>query len=155
MKLGGKVAVITGGNSGIGLATAREFKANGAKVAIFGRNQQTLKHAAAGLGGEVLAVQGDVRKLADLERLFELQRSSARLTFSSPTPASRNLRPWPFSRRSCSTNSVTYSSRACFLRCRRRCLICATARRSYSSGRAIRTRWAAPGESFNSSAPQS
>ncbi len=63
------MAVITGGNSGIGLATAREFLANGAQVAIFGRNRQTLQQAALGLGGDVLAVQGDVRKLADLDRL--------------------------------------------------------------------------------------
>ena len=71
MRLAGRVAVITGGNSGIGLATAREFKANGAKLVIFGRSQQTLDQAAASLGSDVLAVQGDVRKLADLERLFE------------------------------------------------------------------------------------
>lgn len=71
MKLEHRVAVITGGNSGIGLATAREFVANGAKVAIFGRQHQTLKQAAAELGRNALAVQGDVRKLDDLERLFE------------------------------------------------------------------------------------
>jgi NAD(P)-dependent dehydrogenase (short-subunit alcohol dehydrogenase family) len=71
MRLAGKVAVITGGNSGIGLATAREFKANGAKVVIFGRSQQTLDDAAASLGAEALAVQGDVRKLADVQRLFD------------------------------------------------------------------------------------
>jgi NAD(P)-dependent dehydrogenase (short-subunit alcohol dehydrogenase family) len=70
MKLAGKVAVITGGNSGIGLAAAREFLANGAKVVIFGRNQRTLDTAGASLRGEVLSVQGDVRKLGDLERLF-------------------------------------------------------------------------------------
>ena len=70
MKLGNKVAVITGGNSGIGLATAREFVANGAKVAIFGRDRATLDKAAAELGADALAVQGDVRKLADLDRLF-------------------------------------------------------------------------------------
>ena len=49
-KLQGKITVITGGNSGIGLATAREFKANGAIVVIFGRSRQTLDEAAAALG---------------------------------------------------------------------------------------------------------
>jgi NAD(P)-dependent dehydrogenase (short-subunit alcohol dehydrogenase family) len=71
MRLQGKVAVITGGNSGIGLATAREFEANGAKVAIFGRNQQTLNQAVSSLGPEAMAVLGDVRNLGDLEKLFE------------------------------------------------------------------------------------
>ncbi len=71
MKLRDKVAVITGGNSGIGLATAREFMANGAKIVIFGRNRQTLDQAAASLGADVLAVQGDVRKLTDIDRLFQ------------------------------------------------------------------------------------
>jgi NAD(P)-dependent dehydrogenase (short-subunit alcohol dehydrogenase family) len=71
MKLKDRVAVITGGNSGIGLATAREFKANGAKVVIFGRSRQTLDQAAASLGSDVLTVQGDVRNLGDLERLFK------------------------------------------------------------------------------------
>lgn len=71
MKLQDKVAVITGGNSGIGLATAHEFKVNGAKVAIFGRNKQTLDQAATALGDDTLAVQGDVRELGDLQRLFE------------------------------------------------------------------------------------
>jgi NAD(P)-dependent dehydrogenase (short-subunit alcohol dehydrogenase family) len=71
MKLQDKVAVITGGNSGIGLATAREFKANGAKVVIFGRSPQTLDRAAASLGSDVLPVRGDVRKFGDIDSLFE------------------------------------------------------------------------------------
>jgi NAD(P)-dependent dehydrogenase (short-subunit alcohol dehydrogenase family) len=71
VKLAGKVAVITGGNSGIGLATAKMFIANGAKVSIFGRNRQTLDEAARDLGGDTLAVQGDVRQLADIDRLFK------------------------------------------------------------------------------------
>ena len=71
MKLYKKVAVVTGGNSGIGLAIAREFRTNGAKLVIFGRSRQTLDEAAQTLGGDVLAVQGDVRKLHDLDSLFE------------------------------------------------------------------------------------
>lgn len=71
MKLQNKVAVVTGGNSGIGLAIAREFKSNGAKLVIFGRSRQTLDQAAQTLGGGVLAVQGDVRKIDDFDSLFE------------------------------------------------------------------------------------
>jgi len=70
MKLRNRVAVITGGNSGIGLATAREFVAEGAAVAIFGRDRRTLEQAARELGGGTLAVKGDVRNLADLDDLF-------------------------------------------------------------------------------------
>ena len=69
-KLKGKVAVITGGNSGIGLATAREFVEHGAKVAISGRDQKTLDEAAKQLGSDVLAVRADVAKLADIDKLF-------------------------------------------------------------------------------------
>ncbi len=71
MKLKGKVAVITGGNSCIGLGTAHEFKAQGAKVAIFGRTQKTLEDAVQTIGNGTLAVQGDVTHLADLDRLYQ------------------------------------------------------------------------------------
>ncbi len=71
MKLIGKVAVVTGGNSGIGLATAQEFKAQGAKVAIFGRSQKTLDEAVHTIGEGTLAVRGDVTNLADFNRLYE------------------------------------------------------------------------------------
>ena len=71
MKLAGKVAVITGGNSGIGLAIAQEFTQQGAEVVIFGRNAQTLDEAIQHIGNGTLAVQGDVTKLADLERLYQ------------------------------------------------------------------------------------
>ena len=69
-KLEGKVAVITGGNSGIGLATAELFRAEGAKLGLFGRDSASLQNAAIRLGGNVLAVQGDVCRTADLERLY-------------------------------------------------------------------------------------
>ncbi len=71
MKLKGKVAVITGGNSGIGLATAQEFKAQGAEVVIFGRTQKTREDAVHTIGNGTLAVQGDVTQLADLDRLYQ------------------------------------------------------------------------------------
>ncbi len=69
-KLGGKVAVITGGNSGIGLATAKEFSRHGAKVVLSGRDERTLAEAATSLGGQALAVRADVSRLADLDKLF-------------------------------------------------------------------------------------
>lgn len=68
MKLTNKTALITGGNSGIGLATARLFLAEGARVAIAGRNQKTLDAAAAELGNGVLAIQADVTDVEATER---------------------------------------------------------------------------------------
>jgi NAD(P)-dependent dehydrogenase (short-subunit alcohol dehydrogenase family) len=66
----GKVVAITGGNSGIGLATARLFREEGAKVAIAGRDQKTLDEAAKFIGGDTLAVKADVSKLDDIDKFF-------------------------------------------------------------------------------------
>jgi len=65
-----KVAVITGGNSGIGFGIAQEFKNEGVKGAIVGRNKETLATAAAQLGDGFIAINADVTNLADLERVF-------------------------------------------------------------------------------------
>lgn len=65
-----KVAVVTGGNSGIGLATAKQFRDEGAHVAISGRSQKTLDEAAKELGKDALVVQADVSKAADTEKFF-------------------------------------------------------------------------------------
>jgi len=69
-RLTGRVAVVTGGNSGIGMATARLFRAEGAKVAISGRDQKTLDEAVRAIGGNVIGIRSDVSKLADIEKLF-------------------------------------------------------------------------------------
>lgn len=69
-KLEGKVAVVTGGNSGIGLATAKRFVAEGANVFITGRRQSELDSAVKEIGKNVTAIQGDVSNPADLDRLF-------------------------------------------------------------------------------------
>jgi NAD(P)-dependent dehydrogenase (short-subunit alcohol dehydrogenase family) len=66
----GKTVVVTGGNSGIGLATARLFHEQGAKVAISGRDQKTLDEAVKIIGADTLAVKADVSKLADIDKLF-------------------------------------------------------------------------------------
>lgn len=70
-RLDGKVAVVTGGNSGIGLAIARVFRREGASVAIFGRNPVTLRRAASELGGDTLAVEGDATAVDDLVGLCD------------------------------------------------------------------------------------
>jgi NAD(P)-dependent dehydrogenase (short-subunit alcohol dehydrogenase family) len=69
-KLEGKVALVTGGNSGIGLATARRFVEEGAFVFITGRRQEELDAAVREVGRNVAAVRGDVSNLADLDRLY-------------------------------------------------------------------------------------
>jgi NAD(P)-dependent dehydrogenase (short-subunit alcohol dehydrogenase family) len=69
-RLAGKVAVVTGGNSGIGLATAQRFAAEGAHVFVTGRRQQELDAAVRKIGHGAVGIQGDVSKLADLDRLF-------------------------------------------------------------------------------------
>jgi len=69
-KLTGKTAVITGGNDGIGRATAQLFTEEGANVVIFARRQDKLDEVVAELGENALGVRGDVRNLADLENLF-------------------------------------------------------------------------------------
>ncbi|WP_017814562.1 SDR family NAD(P)-dependent oxidoreductase [Paenibacillus shenyangensis] len=71
-KFEGKVAVITGGTSGIGLATAQRFVAEGAYVFITGRRQSELDAAVKLIGDQVTGVQGDVSNLQDLDRLFDM-----------------------------------------------------------------------------------
>jgi NAD(P)-dependent dehydrogenase (short-subunit alcohol dehydrogenase family) len=79
-KLGGKIALITGGTSGIGLATAQRFVNEGAYVFITGRDQSRLDEAVKKIGSNVSGVQGDVANLKDLDRLFaQIQKEKGRL----------------------------------------------------------------------------
>jgi NAD(P)-dependent dehydrogenase (short-subunit alcohol dehydrogenase family) len=76
----GKVAVVTGGNSGIGLAAAKAYAREGARVAIFGRDKTTLEQARRDIGPDTIAVQGDIAKLADIDRLIgEVKAKAGRI----------------------------------------------------------------------------
>lgn len=70
-RFGNKVVVVTGGTSGIGLATAKAFVAEGASVFITGRRQDALDAAVKAIGGRITGVQGDMGKLADIDRLYD------------------------------------------------------------------------------------
>ena len=76
-KLAGKIALVTGGSSGLGLATALRFADEGARVFITGRRQSELDAAVAQIGVEAVGVQGDIAKLDDLDRLFDVIRQKA------------------------------------------------------------------------------
>ncbi len=78
-KLQGKVAVITGGTTGIGLSTAKLFVKEGAYVFITGRRQKELDDAVKAIGSSVTGVQGDISKLADLDRLYEAVATKGRI----------------------------------------------------------------------------
>jgi NAD(P)-dependent dehydrogenase (short-subunit alcohol dehydrogenase family) len=79
-KLAGKVALVTGGNGGLGLAAAKRFVAEGATVYITGRRQQELDSAVREIGAGVVGIQGDIANLADLDRMFAtIRERSGRL----------------------------------------------------------------------------
>jgi NAD(P)-dependent dehydrogenase (short-subunit alcohol dehydrogenase family) len=88
--------LVTGGNSGIGLATAKAFQREGAKVVITGRNPETLNKAAEEIGGDVIALRGDVSDLGHLDEVFEKIRAEhgrldvifANAGVAVPTPVS-------------------------------------------------------------------
>jgi NAD(P)-dependent dehydrogenase (short-subunit alcohol dehydrogenase family) len=76
-RLVGKVALVTGGSSGLGLATAQRFATEGAQVFITGRRKDELDHAVEHLGHGVVGVQGDISNMADLDRLYEVIKEKA------------------------------------------------------------------------------
>ena len=77
MKLQNKIAVITGGNSGIGLATAHELKQQGARIVIIGRKPEAVATAAQEIGGDTIGLVADVSRVADLEKAFQAVKEKA------------------------------------------------------------------------------
>ena len=87
-KLEGKVAVITGGSSGMALASAKRFVEEGAYVFITGRRQEALDEAVKMIGGNVTGVRGDAANLDDLDRLFDtVKREKGRIDVLLRAPA--------------------------------------------------------------------
>jgi NAD(P)-dependent dehydrogenase (short-subunit alcohol dehydrogenase family) len=112
--LNGKVAVITGGSAGIGLAAAKRLAGEGVLVFLFARRQAELDRASAEIGPSAVAVRGDVSNLKDLDRLYDIvrERGLAGSTSSSPTPACLTLSRSGGSPRSRLTACSTSTSRA-------------------------------------------
>ena len=94
-KLDGKIALITGGNSGIGLATAKRFVTEGAYVFITGRRKAELEAAVKEIGDNAAGISGDVSNLADLDELFaRIKEEKGASMFCSQMPALRNTPLW-------------------------------------------------------------
>ena len=107
-KLEGRIAVITGGTEGIGLATAKLFVEEGAYVFITGRRQKELDEAVKAIGTNVSGVQGDVAQLADLDRLYgTVAKMKVRIDIVFANAAWANLFPLGPSPKSISTNYST------------------------------------------------
>jgi NAD(P)-dependent dehydrogenase (short-subunit alcohol dehydrogenase family) len=124
-KLEGKIALITGGNSGIGLATAKQFVNEGAYVFITGRREPELAAAVKEIGRNATGVQGDVSNLADLDRLFaQIKREKGRLDIVFANAGVATYARSARSLRSTMTPSSISMSKVCFSRCRRRFRCC-------------------------------
>jgi NAD(P)-dependent dehydrogenase (short-subunit alcohol dehydrogenase family) len=107
-KLEGKSTLITGGSTGIGLATAKQFLNEGAYVFITGRRDPELAAAVKEIGRNVAGVQGDVSNLGDLDRLFaQIKREKGKLDIVFANAGGASSPPWPRSLRSITTRSLT------------------------------------------------
>src|SRR5579872_1084288 len=106
-KLHGKVAVITGGTTGIGLAAAKLFVKEGAYVFVMGRRQKELDEAVKAIGSNVTGIQGDIAKLTDLDRLYEAVKTKGRIDVVFANAGVAEFAPLGRFRRSISTSFST------------------------------------------------
>lgn len=122
-----KVVIVTGGTSGIGLATAKAFADEGAHVFITGRRQAALDAALQQLGDNVTGVRGDMSQLADIDRLYEaVQQRHSHIDVLIANAGGGELAPSARFPRRIITIPSTPTSKAYCLRCRRRCRCCVT-----------------------------
>ena len=124
-KLEGKIALVTGGNSGIGLAAAKRFVTEGAYVFITGRREQELAAAVKEIGRNVTGVQGDVANLGDLDRLFaQLKREKGRLDIVFANAGVAKYAPLGSITEELYDSTFDINVKGLFSRCRRRCRCC-------------------------------
>ncbi len=111
-RLEGKVAVITGGNSGIGLTTAKRLQEEGARVAIAGRNEKTLDEAVKTLRNGVMAVRSDVSELSDLDKLYaQVSQKLGKIDVLFVNAGVATFAPLADTSESLTTSSLTPTSR--------------------------------------------
>jgi len=119
----GKVAVVTGGNSGMGLATAKELAAGGAKVVIAGRDRKTLDEAVKEIGNNSFGVKTDVSKLSEIENLFaDASKKFGKIDILFVNAGIGNSRRLSKVTKRCSTKLWTSISRVRSLRSNTLCL---------------------------------
>src|SRR5436190_11054269 len=137
-KLEGKIALVTGGTSGIGLATAKRFVNEGAYVFITGRRDSELSAAVKEIQKNVIGVQGDVSNLADLDRLFaQIKREKGRLDVVFANAGVAKYATFGTITEELYDTTFDSTSRASSLRCRRRWRCCPMERPSSSMRRSL------------------
>jgi NAD(P)-dependent dehydrogenase (short-subunit alcohol dehydrogenase family) len=134
-KLQGKVAVITGGTTGIGLAAAKLFVREGAYVFITGRRQKELDEAVKAIGSNVSGIRGDIAKLSDLDRLYEAVKAKGRLDIVFANAGVAEFSPLGQITENISTSSSTSTSRERCSPCRKPCRCSTMGARSFSTAR--------------------
>jgi NAD(P)-dependent dehydrogenase (short-subunit alcohol dehydrogenase family) len=121
-KLEGRIALITGGNSGIGLATAKQFVNEGAYVFLTGRRELELAAAVKEIGSKVTGVQGDVSNLGDLDRLFEqIKREKGKLDIVFANAGAVKYAPFGTITEELYDSLFNINVKGSSSRCRRRC----------------------------------